>query len=304
MALKHKIAVIGERKTGKTFFCQKIAHLAPSEEYVPTVGAKQYEKIIPRQDNIPRFTLDINDVSEDGSPLLIPRHVRQADTVLLFFDPHNPETLEDLQKKYLDKKDMFPEEKREEQQYILVANKQQDTPSSVQHDQILALQSSYDLFYIEINAKSESGLNELQTMICNFARNQFLKTPDIRCAIEAENKRLHLATQKYQHLWDDAKPVLSIKRILDDYAMGGSTLSLLWHCHLNRHHVKEISGIVQSIDEKNTDHREILRQVNAINKSATGSLALRMAFINEKLNYAASVSEISEGNTPYNGCCF
>lgn len=222
MKFRHKIAVIGDRETGKTTFCRNIAHLDFLEEYVPTEGKKSYAKVVPRKDDMPAFTLDINEVSgakEDR--VIIPVHVLPADTVLMFFDHSKPDSLTNLKAHYLDEPRIFSEENTR-QLRILVGNQQDETQTFIDKGIIDSLKKDYNLSYFSINAKTGAGINDLKTHIIQHAIDLFKNDPSSSTQIDNQNKRLAHAQKKYDKMWIEGEPIKSIKNILNDYAQEAS----------------------------------------------------------------------------------
>ena len=101
----------------------------------------------------------------------------------------------------------------------------------------------------------------------------------------------HRFPSSYEVLTKGSLPLFQAEALLRDYTKDNSAISRFFHGHWNRHHITEVNNIVMRINCSGNDAinsiDDLLVELHAIKlKNPIGSLAKRIAFIEETFGYA------------------
>jgi len=298
------IVALGDAKTGKTTFLKQInAKLKPAENNTASYAHSEYQQTKLKLIDTP--SVESRDDQYD-------MFIRQAQIAVVFFDLQNHASFERAKALVL-----RCQRAKEDISITLYGNtkgKQADA-GLLEKAQAFARQQGckFRLGELKTGKLKESIISHATTLNSTAPAKTAVRRPN--------NNRLEIAKQRYQHFWRKpsstcftffAKPKkptstsdykVCVRNILADYVKYSccgswlSRLSRIFSGHWNRHHITEVTQLIQELDTTAITLNQTLARLNGIQTKLhfnhTGSLAMRISFIKQQLTGVRAVELVN-----------
>lgn len=305
MAKEVGVIALGSAKTGKSTFLRSFKPKSG------TIGATNTGTYAHSEHEKTKLKL-IDTPSAEGRDDQYDMFIRQAHIAVVFFDLQNKASLERA-------KALVGRCKRAKDSIAitLYGNTKGKKAKGELLEQARAFAKQQQITF----KFGELQQSELHNSIISQASRLNDERPSPRATTTPANTRLKIAKQRYQQFWHKPsstcftffathQPPTSqphykacIRNILADYVKYSccgswfSRLSRLFSGHWNRHHITDVTKLIQDIDTGSLDLNGMLKRLNTIQSkphfNKTGSLAMRISFIKQQLSGITSINSVN-----------
>ncbi len=152
-----KLVVMGDISVGKSSLLTRYIKNTFDQFNESTIGAAFFTKIIEGESG-EKVNLEIWDTAgQERYDSLLPMYYRGSNVIILVFDVNNPNTFENLKKRWLP----IVNESSMKTLFFVVGNKT-DLENKVSDEDVTNLIQDYgDIDYFKVSAKADTGLDEL-----------------------------------------------------------------------------------------------------------------------------------------------